>query len=134
MGRYINCEVNGESKEVYKYAFGDQPSEMYRIFTELGIGEYHLITYAYNEEEEDNEEAYPKEPAIQYIDEQSDDVEGDILILIRSDIERLNEQIDILAMNKRDKEDEFYMDMIEAICDFMNAYSEQDRFTFISEF
>lgn len=156
MGRYINCEVNGESNEVYKYAFGDQPSEMYRISTELGIGEYHLIKYAYNDEDEEYDEA----PTIEYIDEQSEEVEGDILILVRSDIEKLNEQIKILqtelevnksteqvdnSYHKNDElyehdelyeyeDDNFYIAMIIAIRDFMNKYPLEDKFTFIGEF
>jgi hypothetical protein len=99
MGRYINCEVNGESETVYKYVLGIQISEMHRISTELGIGEYHLIRNAYNEDDYENEEDDAQKPAYEYVDEQSDDVDGDILILRRSDIEKLNENIDVLEAN-----------------------------------
>jgi len=81
MGRYIGCEVNGESLDVYKYGLGEQSSEMYRISEELRIGEYHLISYTYDEETD--------EASYEYIDESSEDVDGDILILDRTDIEKL---------------------------------------------
>lgn len=134
MGRYINCEVNGESETVYKYVLGVQISEMHRISTELGIGEYHLFRYAYNEDDDENEEDDAQKPAYEYVDEQSDDVDGDILILRRSDIGNLNENIDILEANKKDEEDEFYIAMIKAIRYFMIRYLNQEKFVFVGEF
>jgi hypothetical protein len=137
MGRYINCEVNGESETVYKYVLGVQISEMHRISTELRIGEYHLIRYTYNEDDE-NEEEDTQKPAYEYVDEQSDDVDGDILILRRSDIEKLNESIDILEANlasdQKDEEDGFYIAMIKAIRYFMIRYLNQEKFIFVGEF
>jgi len=105
---------------------------MYRIATELGIGEYHLIGYVHNEDEE-----YSDSGTIEYIDEPSEDVEGDILILLRSDIPKLTEQISILTADldhKKDKEEEFYLAMIESIRNFMNQHPKLDKFTFIGEF
>jgi hypothetical protein len=136
MGRYINCEVNGESETVYKYALGVQISEMHRISTELGIGEYHLIRYAYNEDDDENEDN--QKPVYEYVDEQSDDVDGDILILRRSDIEKLNENIAILEASlesgEKDEEDKFYIAMIKAIRYFMIRYLNQEKFIFVGEF
>lgn len=43
MSRYLESKVNGEWKNVWKYGFGCQPSEMFRIAEELGVGEYHLV-------------------------------------------------------------------------------------------
>jgi len=104
---------------------------MYRISTELGIGEYHLIGYVHNEDEE-----YSDSGTIEYIDEPSEDVEGDILILMRSDIPKLTEQISLLkaGLDNREDEEEFYIAMIESICSFMNEHSQLDKFTFIGEF
>jgi hypothetical protein len=47
MGRYIECKINGELENVWKYVLGAQPSEMYRIYEELGVGEYHPVRYRY---------------------------------------------------------------------------------------
>ncbi len=46
MGRYIECKINGKLAQVWKYGFG-APSEMYRIYEELGVGEYHPVRYRY---------------------------------------------------------------------------------------
>ena len=53
MGRYITCKVGNEYKNVWKYGLGIQASEMHRVNTELGIGEYHPIQYEDNGDSED---------------------------------------------------------------------------------
>lgn len=115
MGRYITCEINGCIEDVYKYAFGLQSSEMYRIADELNIGVYH------------------------------EGIEGDTLILERSDIEPLKACVTEL----RKDSDKWFKDlqydiengkqiwytlMVEAICDFMLKYPDQEKFVFEGEF
>ncbi len=73
MGRYICC---GEDL-VWKYALGEQPSEMYRIHEELGIGEY-----TFNEE-------------------------GDTLILRRSDLELLDRALRELKLTQTQSQNYF---------------------------
>ncbi|MDB9517340.1 hypothetical protein PN466_10315 [Roseofilum reptotaenium CS-1145] len=93
MGRYINCKVNDDYKIVWKYGLGTQASEMYRISTELGIGEYHMIRYVENETGENYE----------YINFNIsiNNSPGDVLILTRDDIDKIDRQIQLLK--KSDK-------------------------------
>ncbi|MEO0868802.1 MAG: hypothetical protein AAFY17_10205, partial [Cyanobacteria bacterium J06642_11] len=66
MGRYITCTINGRIEDVYKYRFGLQASEMYRIAEELEIGIYHA------------------------------GIDGDTLILQRSDMAILSHRLSVL--------------------------------------
>ncbi len=120
MGRYIECQVGREYEIVWKYGFGVQNSEMMRIHTELGLGEYHLIQY--------DEEEY------QYVPEDEMDVDGDILILDRKDIPKLKEQIQLCKGKEKTEADQWYIGMLEAICNFMVEHPEQDQFVFEGEF
>ncbi len=44
MSRYIECKFDSGYQIVWKYKLGEQASEMCRISTELGVGEYHQIS------------------------------------------------------------------------------------------
>jgi hypothetical protein len=130
MGRYIGCKIGDEYETVWKYGFGVQDSEMNRISTELGIGEYHMVRHVYDESEEDDGEDVKYE----YVSEEHMDVDGDVLILTRSDIERLEMQIQSLKKADASNADEWFIAMTEAIRDFIIEHSEQDRFVFEGEF
>jgi hypothetical protein len=137
VGRYINCKIGDEYETVWKYGFGVQNSEMHRITTELGIGEYHVIRYIYDDEtEECNPNLYEYVPKDRIeVDENGDlNVDGDILILSRSDLEKLEEQIQSLKKTDLSEGNEWFIAMIEAIRDFIVEHSEQDRFVFAGEF
>jgi len=103
LGRHIRCKVSSkteknnqyEYKHVWKYKFAEQKSEMHRIYDELGIGKYALKS----------------------------DANEDVLILIRSDIEKLEKEIDRLKENPSN-----FLDMIEAIRDFMLRSPEKNEF------
>ena len=126
MGRYINCKIGNKYEMVWKYGLGVQDSEMHRISTELGIGEYHLIRYMDDESEEDLK--------YEYVLEDQTDVDGDILILSRSDVEKLEVQIESLKKADMANANEWFIAMTEAIRDFIVEHSEQDRFVFEGEF
>ncbi|BAY85910.1 hypothetical protein NIES267_54160 [Calothrix parasitica NIES-267] len=83
-----------ERKIVWKYRFGSQPSEMHRIYDDLGIGKY-----------------------------SSNNSNLDELILNRSDIEKLEKEIIELEDNPSN-----FLDMLEAIRDFMFRHPEQNEF------
>jgi hypothetical protein len=133
MGRYIECKIGNEYETVWKYEFGVQDSEMHRISTELGIGEYHMVRHVYDESDKDGGEDVKYE----YVSEDYEDhmdVDGDVLILTRSDIEKLEMQIQSLKKADASNADEWFIGMTEAIRDFIIEHSEQDRFVFEGEF
>ncbi|MDJ0724204.1 MAG: hypothetical protein QNJ38_03745 [Prochloraceae cyanobacterium] len=125
MGRYINCQIGDEYEIVWKYGFGVQNSEMHRINTELGIGQYHLIRYLEDENEDDEYE---------YLSEAETDVDGDILILSKGDVQKLEEQLELLKNSDRGDRDKWFIAMLEAIINFIREHSEQDTFIFEGEF
>ena len=114
MGRHIECKIGGNYEMVWKYGFGVQDSEMNRISTELGIGEYHLIRYVENESQEGEEGVN-----YEYVPEDQTDGDGDILILSRSDVEKLEVQIQSLKKVDASNTNEWFIAMTEAIRDFM---------------
>ncbi len=128
MGRYIQCRVNGECHSVWKYRFALQKSEMYRISTELNIGEYYLIRYLIENDE--------TQPNYEYISKQefnnSMEIGGDILILNRNDSKQLEIAIEKLKQSSSNK-DEWYLGMLEAISNFMNQQKQQEQFIFHGE-
>ena len=103
MGRHIRCKFSSNTEKnnrygyehVWKYRLGSQPSEMHRIYDELGIGKYALKS----------------------------DANEDVLVLNRSDIEKLEKEIDRLKDNSSN-----FLDMIKAIRDFMFRYPERNEF------
>jgi hypothetical protein len=101
MSRYIGCKLlNGFDVTVLKYEFG-RALDMYRIATEFGIGEYERIGGL-----------------------------EDRLILVRSDVERLQVQIQMLKETDMVREDPWFITIIETIRDFMVSNPEQDQFVF----
>jgi hypothetical protein len=132
MGRYISCKIGDEYEVVWKYEFGVQASEMYRINDELDIGEHHLIRYVDDDDED-------TDPRYEYVfegqsDGDDDRVDGDILILHQSDIAKLDTQLELLRKPDLSEEDELFIAMIEAIRDFISEHSAQDKFILEGEF
>jgi hypothetical protein len=123
MGRYITCEAAGKRETVWKYLFGSQPSEAYRIYEELGIGEYHPFCDDYDDDE--------AQPRYQYLPTRQG-ADGDILILNRGDLEKLSSCLETLKADG--SQAARYIWMIEAIRDFMLKHPHQEKFTFESEF
>jgi hypothetical protein len=125
MGRYISCKIGEEYETVWKYGFGVQNSEMYRICEELGIGEYYWVRYSGTEED----------PQYEYVSEdEMEDVDGDILILNRQDLDKLEQKIHLLKNSTPADTDQWFIAMLETIRDFMREHSEQDQFIFEGEF
>lgn len=125
MGRYIECKIGDEYKIVWKYGFGTQASEMHRINTELGIGEYHLIRYEDDDESESLKYVYTTE---------HNDCDGDLLILNKSDLDLLEKNIKLLKESDKTASDEWYIAMLEAIVDFIREHSTQTQFMLEGEF
>ena len=130
MGRYIKCKINGELEYVWKYVLGVQPSEMYRIYEELGVGEYHPIRYRYefSENEEDEDDL-----TYEYV-ETGQVADGDILILNRKDIEELKKWLEVLKQDSEKSKDTCFISMVEAIKNFMLRYPHQKEFVLEGEF
>ncbi len=119
---------------VYKYSFG-QPSEMYRIHEELGIGKYHPIRNNYVR----GDEGFINIP--EYLESRIE-ADGDILILNRKDIQELGQWLDLLREDCNARKEHYdyhkyecYVSMIEAIYSFAFdlAISHPDRKDFIFE-
>ncbi|MEG4292330.1 hypothetical protein Q5692_25355 [Microcoleus sp. C2C3] len=130
MGRYIECKINGEFEYVWKYVLGGQPSEMYRIYEELGVGEDHPVRYRYefskNEEDEDD-------LTYEYV-ETRQVADGDILILNRKDIEELKIWLELLKQDSEKTKDRWFISMVEAIKNFMLRYPHQEEFVLEGDF
>ena len=123
MSRFIRCEVDGDSRTVYQYMSGSQPCEAYRIYEEFGIGEYLCYEYSYSKDD--------YQPRYNYIPTRQG-AEGDMLILTREDIEKLNSRIEILETDG--STEARYIRMVKAVRDFMLKYPHQAKFVFQSEF
>ena len=122
MGRYIECKINGEFKNVWKYVLGVQPSEMF--YEELGVGEYHPVRYCYefSENEEDEDDLTYKYAETRQV------ADGDILILNRKDIEELKIWLEVLKQDSEKSKDTCFISMVEAIKNFMLRYPHQEEF------
>ncbi len=100
MSRLIGCEINSGCHIVWQYRFGC-PSDMYRINTELGIGEYHQINGI-----------------------------EDRLILTRNELEKLEAQIQLLREAATANEDRQFIAMVESFRNCIVTNPEQDQFIF----
>ena len=132
--RYISCQIGEEYIDVWKYRFGVQNSEMHRVSTELGIGEYHMIRYVDNKDDDDNDDPQLKYEYISEDETEFDDIDGDILILSRSDLEKLDQQIKLLKKSESTEENKWFIAMLEAIRDFTFEYPQKNQFIFEGEF
>lgn len=103
MSRLIGCETNSGCQIVWQYRLGC-PSDMYRINTELGIGEYC----------------------------QTNALE-DRLILARNELKKLEAQLQMLKEAATVNEDRRFIAMVEAFRDCMVANPKQDQFIFESD-
>jgi hypothetical protein len=90
MGRCIEAKINGDWELVWKYVFGAQSSEIYRIYEDLGIGKYHPIRIEYRENETGEHRVY------EYLETRSG-ADADILILKQNDVIELSEWIEVLS-------------------------------------
>jgi hypothetical protein len=128
MGRCIEAKINGDWEFVWKYVFGAQSSEMYRIYEDFGIGEYHPICIEYREDETGEHRVY------EYLETRSG-ADADILILKQNDVVELGEWIEVLSGdNSLKKKDEYFIAMLEAIRNFMLVHSDHEEIIFEGEF
>lgn len=129
MGRFIHCRINGEWKSVWKYRFAIQPSEMGRIYHELGLGEYkYIVGKEYEKDGSGN--------IIKIINKYSDNPIGamaDEIKLTRSDVPELNDWIEILKDEIKRDSDKWYIAMLEAIIKFMIEHPDRQEFIFEGE-
>jgi hypothetical protein len=140
MGRYISCKVGDEYETVWKYELGVQSSEIYRISSELGIGEYHMIRYREPDKGDNGENAagydyitdapFSEEIAI----DDWEDIDGDILILKKTDVIALDQHLQRLQQLPEAHAHHYFLGMIVAIRNFMVNHSDQDQFIFEGEF
>lgn len=100
MSRLIGFETNSGCQIVWQYRLGF-PSDMYRINTDLGLGEY-CRTNPFK----------------------------DRLILAKNELEKLEAQIQTLKEAAAVDEDRHFIAMVEAFRDCIVANPEQDRFIF----
>jgi hypothetical protein len=128
MGRCIKSKINGDWEFVWKYVFGAQPSEMYRICEDLGIGEYHPVCIEYREGEAGKHRVW------EYLETRTG-ADADILILKQDDVLELSEWLEILREdNSLRKKDKYFMAMLAAIRNFMLVHAEHDEIVFEGEF
>ena len=123
MGKCIECKIGDKYEMVWNYGFGS-PNSMHRVNTELGIGEYHLVRYIYKEDDADIDYEYVS----------ADRADGDILILSRIDIEKMEVQLQLLKTSITANENWLFIAMVEDIRAFIIEHSAQDRFIFECDF
>lgn len=128
MGRYVECKINGHWEIVWKYIFGAQSSEIYRIYEDLGLGEYHPVRIEYKEDETG------KHPIYEYLETRSG-ADADILILKQSDVVELGEWVEVLKTDSSlRKKDKYFIVMLEAILNFMLNHSDHEKIIFEGDF
>lgn len=127
MGRYINCKINGQWEPVWKYGFGAQSAEMYRIYEELGLGEYHPVCIQYVEDKEGRRRVY------EYLETRKG-ADGDVLILNQRDAEELVEWLEVLKENCKTKKDQWFVAIVEATYKFMVLHSDQEEIVLEGDF
>jgi hypothetical protein len=127
MGRYINCQINGEWKIVWKYGFGKQSSEMSRIYEELGVGEYHPVHIAYVEGSKGRVRTYA------YVESRVG-ADADILILRKKDIEDLGEWAEVLKEICKSDREKWFAAMVEAVYQFIIFHSDCEELVLEGEF
>lgn len=71
MGRLVTCDDD----YVWKYVFGKQNSELYRVPKEIGVGEYHFVKF--DEEKLLNEDIREWMP----VNPNEEEFEAEVLIL-----------------------------------------------------
>ncbi len=74
-----------------------------------------------------------EDPKYRYVDE-NDDVDGDILILDRKDLELLEQKINLLKESDETALEKWYIAMLEAIANFMRQNPAQAQFILEGEF
>jgi hypothetical protein len=127
MGRHINCKIDGKWEMVWRYSFGGQTSEMFRIHEELGIGEYYPVCINYVEGKNGISCSY------EYLETRKG-AQADILILRQKDVPALEEWVEVLSEISKSDQEKWFAGMIEAIHSFMLRHADQDEITFEGEF
>jgi hypothetical protein len=113
---------------------GGQPSEMYRIHEELGLGKYYPIRNTYVNGDRG------LLAICEYLESRIE-ADGDILILNRKDIQELGQWLDLLRedCNTRKEHSDYhkyecYVSMIDAIYNFATSHLDREEFIFEGEF
>ena len=127
MGRYIRCKIGNESKIIYQYIAGRQKSEIYRINTELEIGEYQLMQLDYVQAEGLYRRKYTNKNEIV---KENIWYDKDILILAKNDVYKLKEQVKLLKKHQKSMKYKYFIGMIEVIIEFMEFHTNIDKFVF----
>lgn len=128
MGRCIKAKIQGDWEFVWKYVFGTQSSEMYRIYEDLGVGEYHPVCIEYRKDETGEHRVY------EYLETRSG-ADTDILILKQSNVIELGEWIEVLSGDSSlRKKEKYFIAMLEAILSFMLVHSDHEEIIFEGEF
>ncbi|ARU57243.1 hypothetical protein OLMES_3202 [Oleiphilus messinensis] len=83
MGRFVTCDDD----YVWKYVFGEQNSELYKVPEELGVGEHHFVRF--DEEKLINEDI--REWIV--VDPRTEEFEAEVLILSDVDLEYISKYI-----------------------------------------
>lgn len=142
MGRYIYCMINNEYETVWKYVLRKQESEMYRINEELRLGSYYIEDHYYPKTSwlktfrrlrclKRLSQFWLNRKVLHYYPS------TDLLILGRNDIPRLSRKLKRLKQINHIKKhdgDTFFLEMLEAILNFMLNHPKEERFIFESEF
>jgi hypothetical protein len=121
MGRLVTCG----DEIVWKYVFGEQNSEIYRVSEEVGVGYHAFIKYGHDPME-DEEVSYVE------VDPSKDEFEADILRLKKSDLKKLRVFIEKNTkkpslfqriLGKKPNED-FFVSMIAAFADYVEKHGD----------
>ena len=83
MGRLVTCN----DQIIWKYVFGEQNSEIYRVPEEVGVGVHSLIAYEYDQTQIDGKWPFKK------VDPRTEEFEADVLELSRGDIPKIEKYL-----------------------------------------
>ncbi|WP_415882351.1 hypothetical protein [Neptuniibacter sp. QD34_54] len=116
MGRLVTCDED----YVWKYVFGEQNSELYRVPQDVGVGEHHFVKF--DEEKLMNEDIQEWIP----VDPNAEEFEAEVLILSAQDLEYISKYIEnntkqptfLQKLFAKKEEPDYFIAMLDAFVEY----------------
>jgi len=116
MGRLVTCDDD----YVWKYVFGKQNSELYRVPKEVGVGEHHFVRF--DEDKLMNEDVHAWIP----VDPSKEEFEAEVLILSSQDLEYISKFIEentqqpsfLKKLFAKKEEPDYFIAMLDAFVEY----------------
>lgn len=122
MGRLVTCNDD----YVWKYVFGKQNSELYRVPKDVGVGKHHFVKFDGDKlMNEDIHEWIPVDPSME-------EFEAEVLILSLQDIESISKYVTenteqpsfLKKLFAKKEEPDYFIAMLDAFVKYGNGKEE----------